>query len=300
MARPRNVHLWLFALLLAGACARAPAASGETFRWDGLERRYDIARPDRAAGPLPLVVVLHGGGGSGAQVARQTGFDALARSQGFVAVFPDGIGRQWNDGRVAGRPSVADDAGFLAALIADLAARGIADPGRVYVAGISNGGLMTLALACRAGTPIAGIAVVSASRPADWTCPGQRPMPALFIHGTADPIMPWDGGAITLLGWADRGRVAGLPATVAEWQATNGCGPPASALLPDRDPDDGTRVALDRYACPPGRALALLRVIGGGHAWPGSERRFVLVPSRTSRDIDATALIWTFFLDGGL
>jgi polyhydroxybutyrate depolymerase len=125
-------------------------------------------------------------------------------------------------------------------------------------------------------------------------------MPALFIHGTDDPIMPWAGGPITLLGWTDRGRVAGLPATVAEWQATNGCGGPTAAAFPDRDPKDGTRVTLERFACPPGRALALLRVEGGGHAWPGSARRFALVESRTSQDIDATALIWAFFRDGRL
>ena len=99
-------------------------------------------------GPRPTVIVLHGALGSGAGTARTAGFAEAAARRNFTAVFPDGLDRQWNDGRMDGHNG-PDDIGFIRALVRRLVADGVADPHRVYLAGISNGGMMSFALACK-------------------------------------------------------------------------------------------------------------------------------------------------------
>ena len=172
--------------------------------------------------PHPTVIVLHGALGSGAGTARTTGFAEAAARRGFAAVFPDGLDRQWNDGRLgaAGGP---DDVGFIRALVRRLVSDRIADPGRIYLAGISNGGMMSFALACKAPELFAGIGTVIANMPEGIEPCAAKPMPVIMINGTGDPMVPYRGGEVGLRG--GRGRVWSVEKTAAFFAHRDGCGP---------------------------------------------------------------------------
>jgi polyhydroxybutyrate depolymerase len=110
-----------------------------------------------------------------------------------------------------------------------------------------------------------------------------RPIPLLAIHGTADPIVPFDSGE--------------LEGNLAYWVRRNGCATsPTVAHLPDTDPNDGTRTRVESYAdCQDGADVVLYAIEGGGHRWPGGDEPIFLAPhGRTSRDFDGATVIWDF------
>lgn len=272
----------------------------------GLERVYYLyvppdLDPDR---PAPLLLALHGGGGTaeGMEKLTESGFHALADRDGFVVAYPQGIDRHWNDGRPTedrAHQENLDDVGFIAALIDHLAATYPIDPARVYATGISNGGMMSFRLACELSDRVTAVAPVTAnlSEALAETCDPARPVPLLILNGTEDPLVRWEGGDIKILR-TSRGRVLSVAETVAFWREHNECpAEPEVTHLPDTDPDDGTRVRRERYApCAAGSVVELVTVEGGGHTWPGG---YAYLPGwligRTSRDIDANAVIWDFF-----
>jgi polyhydroxybutyrate depolymerase len=298
------------------ACATGTALQPESipgsFTWDGLKRTYVIHLPPSfgKTGPLPLVMVLHGGGGTGEKMERLTlgGINRLSDREGFVVVYPDGIEEHWNDGRDkvkyrAHREKI-DDVGFLSALIDHLAAGGNIDKKRVYVTGISNGAMMSNRLACELTGRIRAIAPVAGNMPYDLAprCSPSRPIPVLMISGTQDPMMPWAGGEAHFLR-LKFGKVLSVPETIKFWVAHNHCAPaPAVTREPDKNPQDGTRVRKEVYAgCDAGAEVILYPVEGGGHTWPKGYR---YLPERligkTSEDIDANELIWGFFKKHGV
>src|SRR5271163_3693294 len=178
--------------------------------------------------------MMHGSGSTDLQQERYTNFDAFADAHGLVVMYPQGIDKHWNDGRVIGHESMADDIGFMKAMLAQVIAQGLIDPKRVYAAGISNGGFMAQHMACMMPEALAGIAVVAASQPVDAACPSPRPLPAIFFHGTADKFVPFDGGPIAK-GFGNRGAALGDRETIAIWQKQNGCGPVSRTQLPPKD-----------------------------------------------------------------
>ena len=185
-----------------GMSARAQGPQdAHTLVYQGLTRQYFLYVPDRVPLPAPLVFVLHGGGGTAAQLREHAGFDALADAHGFIVVYPDGMDHAWNDGAPF-RESDVDDVGFIAALIDAVSAEQPIDPARVYASGISNGGFMSLHLACVLPERFAAVAAVTAGlRPFDEVpCPTTLPVGVLVMNGTADPLVPYDGGTVTVLG----------------------------------------------------------------------------------------------------
>jgi polyhydroxybutyrate depolymerase len=176
----------------------------------GNVRSYVFERPP-LPGPRPTILVLHGLNGSGADTARTTGLDKVASREGVVAVFPD---RQppmigWNffppgkelpllieRARSIGGPP--DDVGFLKALIADLVGRGISDPKRVYIAGISNGSFMALRMICVDADRFAALALVISGMPetVGESCRPAKPIPVAILNGTADRVVPYVGGPV--------------------------------------------------------------------------------------------------------
>ncbi len=264
---------------------------------------YVPARPlaDRA----PLLIVLHGGGGKGRGMISLTRgrFNDLAERDGFLVAYPDGIGRHWNDLRddpidYAHRQNV-DDVGFIRALIDYIAARHPVDEKRVFATGISNGGFMCYRLACELGDRIRGVAAVTANHPvaAKERCRPGRPVSVMILNGTEDPLVPYQGGHVTVLN-RKRGAVVSTDETVAFWAKANACpSAPLMETLSDRDPGDGTRVDRTTFrGCGEGTSVVLYRIAGGGHTWPGgapylSER----IVGRVSRDIAACDVIWEFF-----
>ena len=288
----------LFWLTASAVTLAAPVS--ETLKSGGDLRNYWLVRPEglEKTKPAPLLMVLHGSAGSGEDMMTVTrrGFERLADKEKFVVVYPDALERRWND-----QGGTVDDVGFLLAIVDKLVADGLVDKNRIYVAGISNGGMMAQRLACEQAERIAGIATVAGglSEPLQATCKPTRPLPVLVIHGTEDPIVPWAGGAVA--GFEDFGKVLSARETAKFWAANNRCGDGGViAAEPDRDPKDGTRVKMEVFAsCPAGAAVKLAAVEGGGHTWPGGYQylpeRFI---GRTSQDVDANMLIWDFFKGG--
>ena len=269
---------------------------------DGLKRTLRIYAPQGHSGPLPLVLLLHGGGGTGGGMEWLTrrGFNRIADRDGAIVVYPDGIDKGWNDGRSANRSAAdaaVDDVGFLRGLPQAIAALHPIDPARVYVSGISNGGMMSYRLACEASAEFAAAAPVAANMSVDLAprCQPARAVPLLIMDGTDDPIMPWKGGAIRVL-WMARGTVLSAEESAARWLALDRCG--AFATLPaiTADPSDGTSVVPHTARCGTDGEVRLYEIRGGGHAWPRGEPYLGrMLIGRVSQALDANETIWAFF-----
>ena len=187
--------------------------SDQTLMVDGTSRQYRVHVPATLSGaPKALVFVLHGGGGIGLGVA-ETGahplsvFRTVADREGFVVVYPGGLpasdGQEgWVDCRADDRASSnADDVGFLAALIEKVRGQYGLAPTRVFMAGGSNGAMMTQAFAIArpelvAAVASSGGALAANPRPGACASGPKTPKPILLAHGTADTQMPYGGGCV--------------------------------------------------------------------------------------------------------
>lgn len=294
----------LASLLLSLLAANAAA---QTLVHDGQTRTYLLRRADDAREMAPALFILHGGGiGTAEQIAKSAAAGGVA--QGFVYVFPNGLNDQWNDGRTGANGALlntTDDVGFLSALAEKLIAENAIDRTRIYVAGISNGGMMAIRLACERADLFSGIGVVAAAMQSPFACMPSRATPAIFIHGDKDKLVTFDGSPPNVRargGVKDRGQVLSIPATLAFWQQANRCesaGP--STDIPDRAPKDGTTAYYQLYQrC--SAPLAFIGVEGGGHAWPGAAqgRIEVRLVGKASGDFDATKTMLTFFETGAI
>jgi polyhydroxybutyrate depolymerase len=273
--------------------------------YDDIERTFiiHIGRGYDAMGPVPLVFVLHGDGSTAEGMAAFTGFNAIADRENFIAVYPEGFENHWNDGR---EPKVytahvedIDDTGFIAVLIDALSSDLNIDVKRIYVTGISNGGMMSHRLACELSDRIAAIAPVAASIPANmadtWAPSG--PVSVLIINGVDDPLVPWEGGEIDA-GTLGFGDVLSAADTVEFWITNNGCSTrPEITRLSDRNEADGTSVWKETYSsCDGGTEVVLFGIEGGGHTWPGGyQYADELLIGKTSLEFDASEIIWQFF-----
>ncbi len=278
---------------------------------DSLKRTFIVYLPssyDRTV-PSPLVMALHGKGvdAEGMILVTRKGFDRLAERDGFLVVYPDGLELNWNDGRRdeeaddrAHREDI-DDVGFIAALADTMVSEYNTDPRLVYVTGISNGAIMAYRLACELSHKIAAIAPVDGNIPLLFIddCSPSRHVPVLAINNVNDPVVPFEGGEIySHSGREMLGRVLSVEKSVEYWVKRNGCSPvPVITEEPDRDPTDGTRVARREYFNrEDGTEVVLYVVDGGGHTWPGGLQYLpARVIGKTSRDIDASEVIWSFF-----
>jgi polyhydroxybutyrate depolymerase len=293
---------------LACRTAGAPSALGALeehhLQHGGIERSYWLAVPPQGEvpSPAPLVLALHGGGGRAASMCRMRGgLLELARQGAFLLVCPQGVERHWNDGRQVTRwraqAEGIDDVGFLAAVIEDVAGRYPVDRQRVFVTGISNGGLMSYRLACERADLVSAIAPVAASMVKGLECAPSRPVSVVILNGTTDPLVPYGGGSIGF-GGDNLGRVIPTDEALRRWAALNRCvGEPAEARLPDRSPADGTRLQLLSHTqCAGGSRVVLYRIEGGGHTWPGGPQYLpVWLVGRVSDELDGGRVIWDFF-----
>ncbi len=286
---------------------KAAVVLPETLAHQGRERTYRLLLPkgyDKAK-PAPLVLALHGGGGTADGMDRSTGaqFAREADKRGWVVVFPQGVAKGWNDGRpLTSRRDKqrkgVDDVAFLGALIDHLhKTRGI-DRTRVYATGISNGGFMSFRLGLELSARIAAIAPVTANLAKVHA--GKRPthpVGLLVINGTKDPLVPYAGGQVKVLGKA-RGAIFSTDESLVRWAALVGCGKAGKAVaLPDTAPRDGARAYRQAWTpCGRGAHVELIRIEGGGHTWPGGQQYLPkLLVGTTCRDFDAVPVIFDFF-----
>jgi polyhydroxybutyrate depolymerase len=271
----------------------------------GQERTYTvhISNSYDKTRPTPLLIVLHGGGGTGKGMNALTHFNDIANKENFIVVYPDGFENHWNDGRgvqgYGAQNQNVDDVGFISVLIDKLSQELNIDARRVYVTGISNGAMMSHRLGCELSQKIAAIAPVAGNIPVNmvsiWA--PSRAVSVLIINGTEDPLVPWAGGEVHL-GPLDLGQVLSVADTVKFWVTNDKCTePPQVTQLPDTDPSDGTKVRMETYGgCQDNVKVVLYTVEGGGHTWPGGLQ---YLPQgrigRTSRDFNASETIWQFF-----
>lgn len=290
-----------FCFACAGACG--PRGTWVDLEHDGLDRGYVLYSPPswEAGEALPVVLALHGGGGNASGTQRFTGFNELADVEGFHVVYPEGVDKGWNDGRttVPGRDTSVDDLGFLDAVLDDVDAR--VGLGPVMMTGVSNGGFMTWGVVCSGSDRIAAIAPTIAGRSTDSapSCAPAGPIPTLIIQGTEDPLVPYEGGPVEVLG-VERGEVVATEETLAFIRDSNGCDLEAepSVRTVDEDPDDGTSLVITRWSEGCAAPVEELRVEGGGHTWPGGTQYLPKgMVGTVTREIKGEQAVWDFFED---
>lgn len=241
----RSAVLAFSALLAACGVRSATRAESDslTISHDGRNRSYVLRLPANgraSGGRVPLVLVLHGGGGNAANAENMTGFTELARNEGFIVAYPEGSARRgrlrtWNAGHCCGyamRERV-DDIGFLGALIDQLVRQYPVDPARVYVTGMSNGAMMSHRAGLELGGKVAAIAPVVGTVFGDERRMGP-PVSALMINGMLDQSVPYDGGAPGGRFSRAWDGVDARPAReqAALWAQRNGCTSPSTTDRP--------------------------------------------------------------------
>ncbi len=278
------------------------------------DRPYDVRLP---AGydptvAAPVVIVLHGGGGSAIDAETMTcpdgdrdGADclqALGDDEGFITVFPNGSGfpplrrlRTWNAGGgkdgwncTSGRACAEgiDDMAYLDAVVDDLGDRFHVDRGRLYAVGLSNGAALAHRLACeRAGTVAAIVAVAGSNQYSTTaTCAPSEPVAVMQVHGTDDPCWTYETSGRACI---DRtGRKLGAVESVEGWAERLGCTSETTSRFPD-PVDDGTSTSARTWTgCDGGAEVVLATVVGGGHTWPDGD------PALSERVVGATTRDW--------
>jgi polyhydroxybutyrate depolymerase len=255
----------------------------------GQEREYLLHVPKSydPTKPTPLVISMHGAAGWPTQQEETSQWSTLAESEGFIVVYPSGMGghgpRAWDM-----NPSgLAKDVQFISDLIDTLKAAYNIDSARVYADGLSNGGGMAFVLSCTLSDRIAAVGLVASAQllPFSW-CAERRAVPMIAFHGTADPMAPYHGGT----SWVARESFPDIPTWAADWARRNRCtpGPVESAVAADV-----TR--LEYTDCANDAAVVLYTIQGGGHSWPGGKPLPEWLVGPTSRSIDATSQMWAFF-----
>ncbi len=256
-----------------------------SFQHNGINRTYILFVPENnvKGEAMPLLLALHGFTQNGQTMMQLSGFNDLASEYNFVVAYPYGVGTSWNVGVTGG--STADDVGFLSVLIDSIAMKTTIDQNRVYATGFSNGGFMSYRLACEASTRIAAIASVAGTMAVATAnaCFAERAVPVMHIHGTSDFIVPYNGN----------GSFQSVNATMEYWNTQNGCpSDPTLFTYPDIVSEGSTVEASVWDSCNNETENRLLRIINGGHTWPGNSGSGGI--GITNMDISASAEIWTF------
>lgn len=280
-------YVFLLALLAFTAVVKGSTSITYTMSYGGANRDFIVVLPNSytAGSSLPMVFNLHGYGSDASQQIFYSQMYKTVDSNGFIAVFPNGIGNAWNSGWSV--TPVPDDVGFISAIIDTMTWLYNINLNRVYACGMSNGGFMSYKLACELSNRLAAVASVTGTINSltALNCPAGVAVPVLQIHGTDDPLVPYNG--IT--------GAYGVEETIDFWKARNGCTVAAdTTAVPDNNVNDSSTVQKIVYAnCSSPHEVWLYKINGGGHTWPNAPINYIYGP--TNRDIDASQEIWDFF-----
>lgn len=264
------------------------------------DRTYDLHLPPgmENTSPRPLLIVLHGAGGTGRGFRSLISADEKTDAAGFITVYPDGVAGTWAVGCGCTSAELAgvNDVQFLETLVHQLADAFPVDTSRVYIAGLSQGGQLAQRYACTSELPLAGMVSVAALllEQVSSRCTPATTFDVLLIHGDADPVMRYNGFGLSA-------GALSVPDNIEFWRQTLACGEtPEESQVAD-DNQDGTSVARFRFTgCMGGGVVQLDRVVGGGHTWPGPTGPWPKSLGKLSRNMDATAEILSFFGSAGL
>jgi polyhydroxybutyrate depolymerase len=270
--------------LTARAATSAPCSATETagdhtvtLVVDGRSRTALIHVPPGVSGrAVPLLLALHGYGGSGPRMETYSGFSPIADHDGFVVAYPSSTGLYWNSTASAKLPN---DVTFLGSLIGHLLKTMCLDPERVFAAGVSNGGGMVALAACELSSQLAGIASVAGAYNNQPPCRPARPVSVLEVHGTADQVVPYYGPR-------RRPTPDGMPPFVNGWVSRDRCsrGPLVHHVA--------KRTTSYRWGgCAGGSVVEHIRIRKGRHQWPGARPPDPGPPAT----ICASCTIWSFF-----
>ena len=285
---------------------------------DGLTRTYNYFIPSNLpASPVPLLFYLHGGGGNADLALGLKGNKApskvyvdIAEQEKFIYVVPDGHvpdpskpdELHWNDLRTdaTNHNNSVDDVGYIEALITHFSSNYNIDSQRIYCTGISNGGFMSLTLAMNLSHKIAAVAPICAVNARNSSAASPvNPIPVMLIAGTADELVPWNGGYGK---YPEAGYFESIPDTVAFWVNHNGADTvPEITEIPDGPYDDyGTMVMVYTYDNGvEGTEVLLYKVNGGGHAEPSIKEQhstsWETIVGYQNHDIETAEEVWKFF-----
>lgn len=281
----RNNHKFRVTLVAAlvlfsfSALAFSQEVLREKIRHDGLTRKYNVHLPEgyNKKNPSPLVIYLHGGGGS-MKAAYQDGLDKASDKFGFILAVPDGTGilpnrlhtwnaGEWNGGDCCGYAyeNDVDDVGFISAMIDEIKKKFSVDGKRIYATGISNGAIMSYRLACELPDKITAVAAV-APPAVPSPCLSSGSVSIMQINGTADPAVPFNGGK----GGGILGKsfmVAPAQEMVGFWLRMNGCAENQSVTY-----QKGSATCITYGPCRNGAEVVLCKIEGGGHTWPSGNQ----------------------------
>jgi len=270
--------------------------------FDGVARNFIVYLPSgyNNSGKMPLIFAIHGGSGTPEGMINIANFKTIADRDKVVLVYPEGVQKNWNDGRPTAPNQLGiNDVGFFNQMFDYMINNYSVDAKKIYATGISNGGFMSTRLGCELSNRIAAIAVNAATIEATTIAPNckpNRPVPALYIHGTTDPLVPFLGGQITAGGTAG-GTILSHFQVIEKWVALNGCNStPTITDLPDIA-NDGTTIKQRVYSGGTNGSEVVSYVItNGGHTWPqGYQYLNEAIIGKTSQDMNACEVIWTFF-----
>jgi len=262
----------------------------ENMQVDGMNRAFVSYVPPGVPKDekMPLIISLHGGFATPKGQFHLADFRPIADKEHILVVCPASK-HFWHDGK--DEKGGIDDVKFIDQLITYMINTYHADPKRVYVAGISNGGFMTSKLACQLNKRIAAIGVVAASLDEGEGYAPVRPMPVIYMHGTKDPVISNKGGK------AFGRAIYSQEQVLKVWVGVDKCDPkPVVTNLPDTA-HDGTSVTKEEYSNPTtGIKVIGYTIVNGGHTWPGGWQYLPqFIVGKTTKNLNACQEMWQFF-----
>lgn len=186
----------------------------------------------------------------------------------------------------------ADDVAFLNQMLDQLALKYSLDTTRIYATGLGDGGFMALRAGCNMADRIAAIAPVGAGMPKTMICLPSRAVPAVFINGTDDPVVPYNGGTYKAL----RFHVLSAEDSAKTWAKFDRCAekPSQDKVPPSQSGGKETRT-FTYSGCQTNAQVVLYSVKDGGNTWPGGEQYTTEKEvGKTSTAINANETIWNF------
>jgi polyhydroxybutyrate depolymerase len=286
----------LFIFFLVAFSASAQQQEAEKINVDGLTRKFVIYIPsvNNATDKMPVIISLHGRLGTGKGMMSFADFRATAQREKIIIVCPDGIDKSWNDGRpTPSEKKGVNDVKFIDQLISYILNTYHADEKRIYVTGMSNGGFMASRLACELNNRIAAVAIVGASMANNVDYKPNKPIPIMYIQGTKDPLVPFDGGALKN---GAAGEAYSHAAVLKLWAGVDNCtDKPILTNIAD-DTLDGTTITREEYTNSSNIKVIGYTITNGGHTWPGGSQylpKFLI--GTVSHNMNACDVIWGFF-----